>query len=393
MIEFPDSPATGDLHAEGGASWRWDGTKWTAGTTGPLLAQGEVIGNPDVADGTGLPTGTATMLRADLGDGVAGQVLTSEGAGLDAAWAGLPGLPVLAQGEVLGTPGATPAAAVAADLALMLRAALGDGTVGQVITSSGTGVDPAWAGLPAAPGLPTLAHAEVLGNPGATSAAAVAAGFALMLRAAFGDGTTGQVITSGGTGIDPAWVGLPAAPGLPTLAHAEVLGNPGSTSAAAVATGFALMLRAAFGDGVAGQALISGGTGVDPAWGVGKYIIGAYAPAAPTASQVLLLHQVSRAVTIPANFATHAGYASKARARVAATASTTINVQRATAAAPSTFTTVGTIVFAAGALTGTFSTSGTAVNYAAGDTLALVAPVTPDTTLAGFSATLVLSET
>jgi hypothetical protein len=332
MIEFPDSPATGDLHAEGGASWRWDGTKWTAGTTGPLLAQGEVIGNPDATAGTGLPTGTATMLRADLGDGVAGQVLTSEGAGLDAAWAGLPGLPVLAQGEVLGTPGATPAAAVAADLALMLRAALGDGT-------------------------------------------------------------TGQVITSGGTGIDPAWVGLPAAPGLPTLAHAEVLGNPGSTSAAAVAAGFALMLRAAFGDGVAGQALISGGTGVDPAWGVGKYIIGAFVPAVPTASQVLLLHQVSRAVTIPSNFAAHAGYASRARSRVAATASTTINVQRATAAAPSTFTTVGTIVFAAGALTGTFSTSGTAVNYAAGDTLALVAPVTPDTTLAGFSATLVLSET
>jgi hypothetical protein len=229
MIEFPDSPATGDLHAEGGASWRWDGTKWTAGTTGPLLAQGEVIGNPDVADGTGLPTGTATMLRADLGDGVAGQVLTSEGAGLDPAWAGLPGLPVLAQGEVLGTPGATPAAAVAADLALMLRAALGDGTVGQVITSSGTGVDPAWAGLPAAPGLPTLAHAEVLGNPGSTSAAAVAAGFALMLRAAFGDGVAGQ---------------LP-------LSRAA----PGSIRPA----GFAL---GAFGDGVS------------------TYIIGAFVPAA-----------------------------------------------------------------------------------------------------------------
>jgi hypothetical protein len=325
MLDFPDAPFEGEIFAAGGAAWTWTSGKWVASaTTLPSLAQGEVLGNPDPAD----------------------------------------------------------APATAADLALMLRASLGDGTAGQVVTAGGAGIDPAWAGLPAVPGLPSLTQGEVLGNPNATPAAAIAADLALMLRAALGDGTVGQVITSSGTGVDPAWAGLPAAPGLPTLAHAEVLGNPG----------FALMLRAAFGDGVAGQALISGGTGVDPAWGVGKYIVGAYAPAAPTASQVLLLHQVSRAVTIPANFAAHAGYSSRARARVAATASTTINVQRATAAAPSTFSNIGTIVFAAGALTGTFSTSGTAVSYAAGDTLALVAPATPDTTLAGFSATLVLSE-
>jgi hypothetical protein len=331
MIVFPDDPAPGDQHTAGGATWEFDGTKWLASSAPVMFAQGEVFGNPDVTEGTGLPAGTATMLRADLGDGVAGQVLTSAGAGLDAAWAGLPGLPVLAQGEVLGTPGATPAAAVAADLALMLRAALGDGA-------------------------------------------------------------SGQVITSGGTGVDPAWAGLPAAPGLPTLAHAEVLGNPGSTPAAAIAAGIALMLRAAFGDGVAGQALISGGAGIDPAWGIGEYIVGAFIPSAPTANQVLLHHPMGRAVTIPANFAAHAGYASRARVRVAAAASYTILVQRATAAAPSTFSNVGTIVFAAGAFVGTFSTSGVDVAFAAGDTLALVAPATVDASLAGFSSTLVARE-
>jgi hypothetical protein len=212
MIEFPDSPATGDLHAAGGASWRWDGVKWTVDTSGPLLHQGEVLGNPDPADAEAVPAGLATMLRADLGDGVAG------------------------------------------------------------------------------------------------------------------------------------------------------------------------------------QALLSGGAGIDPAWGIGEYIVGAFIPSAPTANQVLLHHPMGRAVTIPANFAAHAGYASRARVRVAATASYTILVQRATAAAPSTFSNVGTIVFAAGAFVGTFSTSGVDVAYAAGDTMALVAPATVDATLAGFSATLVARE-
>ena len=50
----------------------------------------------------------------------------------------------LNQGEVWGNPDATPAPAVPADLALMLRAALGDGTAGQAILSGGSGVDPAW---------------------------------------------------------------------------------------------------------------------------------------------------------------------------------------------------------------------------------------------------------
>lgn len=176
------------------------------------------------------------------------------------------------------------------------------------------------------------------------------------------------------------------------FSQGEVFGNPDATVGTGLPTGAATMLRADLGDGVAGQALIAGGTGVDPAWGIGKYIIGAFVPSAPTANQVLLLHQVSRAITIPTDFATHVGYSSRARVRVAATASYTILVQRATAAAPSTFSNVGTVIFAAGAFVGTFSTSDVDVAFAADDTLALVAPATPDATLAGFSATLVARE-
>jgi hypothetical protein len=128
MIEFPDSPATGDLHSAGGASWRWDGVKWTADTTGPLLAQGEVLGNPNPADAEAIPAGLTTMLRADLGDGVAGQALLSGGPAVDAGWGDIPTAPtppVLHQGEVLGNPSAPDGGAVAASLEAMLRRARG----------------------------------------------------------------------------------------------------------------------------------------------------------------------------------------------------------------------------------------------------------------------------
>src|SRR4051812_12646606 len=119
MIEFPDSPATGDLHAAGGASWRWDGTKWTVDTSGPVLHQGDVLGNPDPADAGAIPAGLATMLRADLGDGAAGQAILSGGPAVDPAWGNLPTAPtppVLHQGEVLGNPSAPDGGAVPADL-------------------------------------------------------------------------------------------------------------------------------------------------------------------------------------------------------------------------------------------------------------------------------------
>jgi len=124
-----------------------------------------------------------------------------------------------------------------------------------------------------------------------------------------------------------------------------------------------------------------------------RYVIACFVPGVLTASQLLLEHRVSKDITVPANFGSVLGHASQARGTVAATASTTIVVRKATAAAPGAFSDVGTIVIAAAALTGTFTTSGgAAVSFAAGDTLALVAPATPDTTFANFAATLAASE-
>jgi len=149
-----------------------------------------------------------------------------------------------------------------------------------------------------------------------------------------------------------------------------------------------------------GQIFTSGGTSwkFDSvkwlAQGAGaRYVVACFVPGVPTASQLLLEHRVSKAIEIPANFGAALGHASQARGTVAATASTTIVVRKATSAAPGTFSDVGTIVIAAAALVGTFATSGgAAVSFAAGDTLALVAPATPDTTFANFAATLAAVE-
>ena len=124
-----------------------------------------------------------------------------------------------------------------------------------------------------------------------------------------------------------------------------------------------------------------------------RYVVACFVPGVLTASQLLLEHRVSKAIEIPANFSVAVGHASQARGTVAATASTTIVVRKATSGAPGTFSDVGTIVFAAAAVTGTFTTSGgAAVAFAVGDTLALVAPATPDATFANFAATLAAAE-
>jgi hypothetical protein len=125
-----------------------------------------------------------------------------------------------------------------------------------------------------------------------------------------------------------------------------------------------------------------------------RYIVACFVPGLMTASQILLDHRVSKAITFPAAFGTYLGHTSEARGSANATASTAIDVQRATSAAPGTFTSVGTITIAAGAMVGTFASSGgAAVSFAQGDTLALVGPATPDVTFAGFAATLVGYET
>ncbi|MBA3588310.1 hypothetical protein [Methylibium sp.] len=94
-------------------------------------------------------------------------------------------------------------------------------------------------------------------------------------------------------------------------------------------------------------------------------------PGVMTASAVVVRVPVARAVSFAANFAGSYGTAS-----AAATASTAFDVQK-------NGVSVGTATFAAAATTATFVTAaGAVVSLLAGDVLSIIAPATPDTTLA-----------
>ena len=123
-----------------------------------------------------------------------------------------------------------------------------------------------------------------------------------------------------------------------------------------------------------------------------KYVIGTYVPGTMTASQSLLYHRFTKAVTLPANLGAYLGHTTVAGGGVAATGSTAIVLQQATAAAPTTFSTVATITVAAAGVNGAMSTQA-AINFAQGDVLRVRGPATADSTFADFHLSLVGQET
>jgi hypothetical protein len=95
----------------------------------------------------------------------------------------------------------------------------------------------------------------------------------------------------------------------------------------------------------------------------------------PTANLVLQSYVFAGSVTVPVGFS-----GSRGTAAAAATTSTTFNIQK-------NGTNVGTMIFASSATAATFTmTSATVFN--AGDVLTLIAPATPDATLANLAWTI-----
>lgn len=106
------------------------------------------------------------------------------------------------------------------------------------------------------------------------------------------------------------------------------------------------------------------------------YDVGGGCNGVPSASQVLLRAIMVRDVSFPDNFS-----GSQAEAEIAATAQTDFDVQK-------NGSSIGYFRFAAAATAATFNTTGSGVEaFAAGDILKVVAPASPDATLAHISFT------
>jgi Protein of unknown function (DUF2793) len=117
------------------------------------------------------------------------------------------------------------------------------------------------------------------------------------------------------------------------------------------------------------RALVAGDIPAQP------YDVGAFSEAAPTASQIMLRHVFARQVIFPSGLSPSQGVAG-----TAATGSTVFDIQKNGSSA-------GSMTFAASGTTATFAMS-TQTTFAAGDKLTVVAPATPDATLAKIAFTL-----
>lgn len=100
-------------------------------------------------------------------------------------------------------------------------------------------------------------------------------------------------------------------------------------------------------------------------------------PGVPTSSAIVAQVVFARAITMPGNLAGSVAYG-----KTSATASTVFDVKKNNSS-------TGSITFAAAANVATFSTtSGAALSFAIGDRLEVVAPASPDATLANISFSL-----
>jgi hypothetical protein len=304
--------------------------------------------------------------------------------------------------------------------------------------------------------LAAIANGSVLANTSGSSAAPIATSVSLLLDSVFGSargdvlyraasgwaaltpGTSGQFLATGGSAGDPSWQNAPTSGGsIPNLRLlANISGSAGVPTGNTLSAIFDAILSSARGSviyrtnsgwtalapGAIGSVLTTNGGSADPTWNANggallnivapaaqdtlsynsssgkfenvrpRYHLGAYVPGLMAASQNLLFHRFSKAVTLPANLGAYLGHISEAASGSAATASTVVTIAKALSGTPTTFANVASITFGAGAVLGSFSTQA-AITFAQGDLIRLRGPATADTTLSDFTVTIMGFET
>jgi hypothetical protein len=254
---------------------------------------------------------------------------------------------------------------------------LAAGTSGQFLQTQGTGANPVWAagssgtvattGTPASgnlakfSGSASITNGDLSGDVTTSGTLATTIANNAVTYAKMQDvSATSRVI-----GRKTAGAGDPE-----ELTLSDILDFIGSAAQGDIlyrgASGWARLAA-----GTSGQFLQTQGASANPQWASEPYDMGIYYPGLPAASVKIVRVPFARSVTFPANFSGSYGKAS-----ANATGSTAFDIQK-------NGSSVGTATFAAGASSATFTSSGgAAVTFAAGDVLQIVAPASPDATLA-----------
>lgn len=429
--------------AEGGGSSSLSGltdTAISAPATGHLLRYSSTDGKWHNVTLAALGAGTVSLIDTPAGGGLTGGPITASGSLTLAA---------IASGTLLGNAQsgtAIPQGVTVSELldrafgsvrgSLLSRGASGwtelsPGTTGLYLQSAGTGANLLWsspagagtvqsvgsgAGLTGGPitATGTLALAAIgdgllLGNVSGGATAPTATPLTLLLDrysttrgavlfrgastwTALAPGAAGDVLTSGGALANPVWAAATGGGASVTVSGVMPL-DPTPGDLWWDSSDGSGQLFVFFNDGTSSQWVIANSTPlVEPP--PTKYAIGfSFVGGVLAASQLLGLHRLSAAVTIPANFGAVAGHISQAGATAAATSSTVVSVDRALSASPNSFSPIGSITVAAGSVAATFATTaGAPVAVAQGDVVRLVGPATADATLANLYATLVAQE-
>lgn len=123
-----------------------------------------------------------------------------------------------------------------------------------------------------------------------------------------------------------------------------------------------------------------------------RYIVSCFVPGPLSASQTMLMHRLTKAITIPANGGLYLGHQSEAAAGTPPTAGAVVMVSWAAAGTPTVFGNVISVTFTAGQPFAVFASTGP-VNFAQGDILRIQGPVSADATLTDVYLTIVGYET
>lgn len=253
------------------------------------------------------------------------------------------------------------------------------GTANRVLVDNGASADPSFTTL-------TALIDTVFGNAEGSILQRGSSGWQVLTPA-----TSGQFLQTQGASALAQWA-APSIGSLASVANNTVMANISGGSAPPAADGLSAVIDACIGGNNGDMLLRESGSWSNQR---PKYLIGfSFTGGLLANNQLLGLHQVAKAITIPANFGAYLGLASQASGTANATGSPVINVNKLAGGATGSSSSIGTITIGAGSVTPSFATtSGTAKSLSQGDVVEVIGPSSADASFANFLCTIVAYET